>query len=296
MDTKDIEGEMGKTVVLLTLAALLSGCALTQEKPLTSQPYFFSVDKTQNTLFDGYKVTYEQFKDAHNDFDRFIIVWEYAQLRKIDISQQLVKEAEEYFVIKAKGNENVLMTELMDSYFKDIIAKSSPKNREGFIHKKEPNWLLNDYELFSALKQQDASKSDAEIYQEIGLTNFEKNNTNRAKQYLKKAVELDPKLYWSWYNLGILYIDTKEGYNYFKKATEVEPKFPTPYYWMAYYHCRNKEDAKAVPLFKKYIELAEGDSEEEGRLKFAKEVLADLLSGKNGQSLSIMRRLTEENE
>ena len=153
------------------------------------------------------------------------------------------------------------------------------------------DWDKIDARLFDTLKQ-DTGKSDAEIYQAIGLTHFKQEKWDRAEKYLKKAVELNPKLQWSWYNLGLLDPDTEEGYNYFKKATEANPRFSVPYYWMAYYRCRNREDKKAIPLFKKYLEVAEAekDPQEEGRIKVAKEALADLLAGKEGQSLSMMRR------
>ena len=158
--------------------------------------------------------------------------------------------------------------------------------------KENVDWDKIDSKLFYTLKQ-DSGKSDAEIYQAIGLTHFKQENWDRAEKYLKKAVELNPKLHWSWYNLGLLYIDTEEGYNYFKKATEANPKFSVPYYWMAYYRCRNREDKKAIPLFEKYLEVAHGDKEETGRIKVAKEVLGDLVSGKEGQSLKMMRRISE---
>lgn len=146
-----------------------------------------------------------------------------------------------------------------------------------------------DAKLFDTLKQE-GGESDAEVYQVMGLTHLEKENWDRAKKYLKKAVELNPKLEWSWYNLALLYMDTEEGYNYNMKATEANPKFSIPYYWMAYYRCRNREDKQAIPLFKKYIELAEGDPQEEGRIKVAKGVLSDLLVGREGKNLSMMRR------
>ena len=160
--------------------------------------------------------------------------------------------------------------------------------------KKNVDWDKIDARLFATIKQE-TGESNAEIYQAMGLTHQKQENWDRAEKYFKKAVELNPKLQWSWYNLALLYTDTEEGYNYNKKATEANPKFPIPYYWMAYYRCRNREDKKAIPLFKKYLEVAEAekDPQEEGRIKVAKKVLAELLVGKEGQNLSMMRRLEE---
>jgi len=117
------------------------------------------------------------------------------------------------------------------------------------------------------------------------------NQWERAVVHFKKAVELDSKLHMSWYNLGLIYIDSEEGYNYFKKATEANPKFAVPYYWMAYYRCRYREDKKAIPLFQKYLDVAnKGDKEESGRIRVAKEALEDLLAGREGKELSMMRK------
>lgn len=51
-------------------------------------------------------------------------------------------------------------------------------------------------------------------------------------------------------------------------------------------------------MFEKYLEVAgmEKDSQEEGRIKVAEEVLQDLLAGREGQSLSMMRRMSEDNK
>jgi len=174
-------------------------------------------------------------------------------------------------------------------------AKEAAKLRLKSRDSEQVDWDKIDARLFLTIKQE-GGKSDAEIYQAMGIAHQKQENWDRAEKYFKKAVNLDPKLQWSWYNLALLNTDTEEGYNYNKKATEASPKFSIPYYWMAYYRCRNREDKKAIPLFEKYLELAVGDKQEEGRIKVAKEVLADLKAGKEGQSLSMMRRLPEEED
>lgn len=138
-------------------------------------------------------------------------------------------------------------------------------------------------------------KDDAKLFQTIGLDSFKNRDWAQAQLYLNKAVKLDHKLYLSWYGLGLLNIDNQEGYNYLKKSVEIKPDFPLPYYWMACYHCRIREDQKAVPLFEKYIKLAKGNPGEENRLIAAKEVLQELKSGKEGKAL-IMLRETSKNE
>lgn len=139
-------------------------------------------------------------------------------------------------------------------------------------------------------------KEDANFLQTLGVGSFQKRDWAQAQLYLSKAVELDRTLYLSWCYLGLLNIDNQEGYNYLKKSAEIKPDFPLPYYWMAYYHCRTREDPKAIPLFKKYIELAEGNPGEENRLIAAKEVLQELESGKEGKALIAIREASEARE
>lgn len=160
---------------------------------------------------------------------------------------------------------------------------------------KHVDWDKIEYHLYQDLKAEHPEKSEAEIEQAIGGALLESGNQwEKSTVHLKKAVELDPKLYLSWYWLGLINLDTEEGYNYFKKTTEAKPDFPTPYYWMAYYRCRNKEDKKATSLFKKYLEVARGNEEETGRIMLAEEVLQDLLAGREGNKLKCMRRPPEE--
>ncbi len=132
-------------------------------------------------------------------------------------------------------------------------------------------------------------QADAKLFQTIGLDSFKEGNLAGAQLYLSKAVKSDDQLYLSWYYLGLLNINNQEGYSYLKKSAEIEPDFPLPYYWMAYYHCRVKEDQKAIPLFRKYIELAKGDPGEMNRLLAAREALQELESGKEGRALTMIR-------
>jgi tetratricopeptide (TPR) repeat protein len=153
------------------------------------------------------------------------------------------------------------------------------------------DWDKIDERLYFDLRKQ-GNYTDAEVFQAIGLTHFQQKRWDRAEGYLKQSVGMEPNLYQAWYHLGLLYMDTEEGYRYFENATLANSGFSTPYYWMAYYRCRNREDERAIPLFEKYIEVAkaEDDAMESGRLEVAEEVLQDLKDGTEGRSLSIMRR------
>ena len=133
-------------------------------------------------------------------------------------------------------------------------------------------------------------KEDAAMFQEIGLAYFQQKDLRASSIFLSKAVQLNPKLYLSWYCLGLLNVNSPQGYDYLKKAAQEKPEFPNPYYWMAYYHCRLGEDRKAISLFKEYIKLAKGKFGEEERVRAAKEVLQELESGKEGKFLTEIRK------
>ena len=152
------------------------------------------------------------------------------------------------------------------------------------------DWDKIEARLYEELKAK-GTNSDAEIHQAIGYAFLKtENQWERARVRFKKAVKLDPSLYSSWYCLGILNPDTKEGRGYFKKAIEAKPDYPPPYYWLAYSYCRNRMDKKAVPVFEKYLEVAKGDLNEQSRIKTAKGVLEDLYAGKEGENISKLRK------
>lgn len=145
-----------------------------------------------------------------------------------------------------------------------------------------------DNNLFNTLKE--SGQSEAEICQWLGVLHINKENWERASTYFKKAVSLNPRLYLSWYNLGLLYIDTEEGNSYFKKAIDAEPDFPASYYWLAFVYCRNRQNKEAIRTFKKYIELAESIPSEATRYKKARQVLAELLTGRESKELWKIRK------
>jgi tetratricopeptide (TPR) repeat protein len=158
------------------------------------------------------------------------------------------------------------------------------------------DWANIDVALYNKFKSQ--GSEEPEIFQAIAYAHFYNENWSRAESYFKKAAQLDPNLYWSWYNLGLINIHTEEGFGYFKQAALANPEFPTPYYWMAYYRCRIREDNKAIPLFEQYLEIAKGKHEdsEQARIAMAEEVLADLLAGREGHSLSVMREKSSQSD
>ena len=157
--------------------------------------------------------------------------------------------------------------------------------------KENIDWSKIERRLYEDLKEE-GNKGEAEIYQIIGYSLMEVDNQwERATVYFKKAVDIDPSLYFSWYNLGLIYIDDEEGCEYFKKTIEAKPDFVPPYYWIAYNYCRHYRDIEAIPAWEKYLEVAELKNEvnEQGRINTARKVLKELKSGRAGDEAKKIR-------
>ena len=121
----------------------------------------------------------------------------------------------------------------------------------------------------------------------------DEKTAEEAELHLRRAVELDPTLYWAWYDLAILHMDTEEGNQYLKNAIAANPKFPEPYYWLAYTYARNRRDTEAIPVFERYLQMTQGNPSEDGRMEVAGKLLTELRTGIEGEELRKVRRPTE---
>jgi len=152
------------------------------------------------------------------------------------------------------------------------------------------DWDKIEAALYVQVKIDHPDKSDAEIHQVVGYALLKTDNQwERAVSHFRKAVELDPKLYFSWYNLGLMDPDTEEGRNSFRKCIEAKSDFPPAYYWLGYSLCRNRHDEKALPVLEEYLKIAEDDPKEEGRYNFATKLVKELRVRKEGESLKMLR-------
>ncbi|MFH1771553.1 MAG: hypothetical protein ABH872_01940 [Candidatus Omnitrophota bacterium] len=145
--------------------------------------------------------------------------------------------------------------------------------------------------FFSELRK-NSNKSDAEVYQAMGYAYLRSYDLReKAAFYFNKALELDPALYWSWYNLGIIHLGTDTGNKLLNKAIGINPDCIPAYYWLAYSHCIMGQDDKAIPVFNNYLKLAATDPAEAGRINVAREILAELIDGIDGDNLKKIREL-----
>ena len=150
------------------------------------------------------------------------------------------------------------------------------------------DWSKIEQRMNDDLKTQ-GGKSEAEIEAAIGHALLMLDNQwERATVHLKRAVELDPKRYMAWYDLGLIYMGSEEGDGYLRKSTEANPSFAPSFYWLGYTACRIGHDKDAIVAFEKYLQVAQG-SEEADRIKVATTLLAELRSGKPGVEVEKIR-------
>jgi tetratricopeptide (TPR) repeat protein len=156
---------------------------------------------------------------------------------------------------------------------------------------KPVDWDKMEAQFYSDLKATQGNHTEAGLEQALGYMLLKKDQWERAAIHYKKAVKLDPTLFNSWYNLGIIYIDKEEGNEDFRRAIKANPDYPPPYYWLAYNYCKARKDKEAISIFEKYIKVAtkSSDSNEADRIDFAKKLLKELYSGKGGEDLKEIR-------
>lgn len=148
-----------------------------------------------------------------------------------------------------------------------------------------------EQDIYDVIKIQHQDLSEAEVQQVMGFAMMKDKKWDRAETYFKDAVKLDPKLYKSWYNLGLINIASLKAYEYFGQAIKANPDYSTPYYWIAYNKTREGKFKEALPLWRDYLgvagkEIARGNKNEQERVEVATEVVKEIRSGKEGEELS----------
>lgn len=150
--------------------------------------------------------------------------------------------------------------------------------------KETAEWAKLDERLFFSIKQEQRV-DDAGAYEILGRTHFQENRYDRAAFYLKKAIDLNPKLYLSWFYLGLINMNKPE--EYLKKSIEINPKFAPSYYWLASYYCRAGRLDESVKYFKKYISAAGNEPMEKDRVIMARGFIEEIKNGeKDYESIS----------
>ena len=128
-------------------------------------------------------------------------------------------------------------------------------------------WDDEDRQLFKDTKKEH-DIDNAETYQLLGTAFLMEHRINKATICFKRAVRLDPKLFFSWHHLGILNMNNPELY--FKKAIEIDPRFSPSFYCLARYYKKCDKKQEAQKYFKLYLEVVDrNDPEQKNMIKAA---------------------------
>lgn len=158
------------------------------------------------------------------------------------------------------------------------------------IYAEEPDEL--DSRLFRELKAEH-KLTDAQTYELLGLTYLQEGDSERAAIYFNEAVSLDPILYLSWYNLGLLNMDMDDPEYYFEEAIEVNPEFSPPYYWLASYYCKAKKKTESIKYFEEYLKVADKDDpQEKDRIEMAGYFIKEMKAGNDDYNSIIEKALS----
>jgi tetratricopeptide (TPR) repeat protein len=139
-------------------------------------------------------------------------------------------------------------------------------------------WDKVDAQFMKRAKAETGDKLSAEVYQKLGLSYFRQEMFDRAFLYFNAAVKADPRLYWSWYYLGLL--NLQDAGTYFEKAIQANNRFAPAYYWLGRYYMRKENSAQAIRIFEDYLRVADTDPNEQERVLEVQGLLGTLRPAK----------------
>jgi len=166
------------------------------------------------------------------------------------------------------------MKNLVGLWLLIVVQCMSLYAEEGII---SVNWDKQDSQLFEELKKEHKLE-DAQAYELLGRAYLHQDFWEKASICFERAAQLNPKLYLSWYNLGLINIDNPELF--FKKAIEANPKFAPPYYWLAMYYKQCGKEVESIEYFDRYLKVVDrNDPQEKSRIKVAEDAVKGVKNG-----------------
>ena len=151
------------------------------------------------------------------------------------------------FLKKEEKNRN-----LLERYGMEAVAFYHPTipYKEGKEEEAEKEYL----EFLQRYPQRSA------VYNKLGVLYFLTNRKEKAKEYLQKALAINPFYATAYFNLGLV-VEEEGDYNQaislFQKARKYAPRFPEVYKKLGYIYSRKlKYKDEARFYFQKYLQLA----------------------------------------
>ena len=133
-----------------------------------------------------------------------------------------------------------------------------------------------DARLIKRLEAQTGADK-ASLYQTLGFSYFRQENFDRAFLYFNAAVQVNPRLYWSWYYMGLL--DPEDAETCFKKAIVANRDFAPAHYWLGRHYGKRGMFEEAIRAFEGYLKSAWSDPNENARTDEVRELLRKLRQG-----------------
>lgn len=99
---------------------------------------------------------------------------------------------------------------------------------------------------------------DGGAFNSLGLVYLDQGNYQKAEIYLRKALEVEPRLANIYNNLGALLSSTNrsdEAYLAYQKAVEIDPNYTTALLNLGIYHTNKKQYKQAISSFQKATDL-----------------------------------------
>jgi len=192
-------------------------------------------------------------------------------------SSIIFQRGEHMFGMVVLNKAKVSISFVLMFYFFTMTAQAQKAGVETGAKADVKSGQENVDEAFYKQLKLTTGRDDALIYQAMGMGYFEQEKFDKSYEFFKKAVKLNLKLYWSWYYLGLLRMESPE--EYFKKAIGAGPQFAPPYYWLARYYCKAKNIKESMRYFQEYLDAAKDSFDERERVKTAKYFIISMQDG-----------------
>lgn len=136
-----------------------------------------------------------------------------------------------------------------------------------YIKLKQYDKAVEEFEfVLEKLKEEkvdlEGNETAASIYASLGELYMDKNDFEKAKEYFKKSITIDPSNYALSYNVAEILFNSNnidEAIHYYKLTAEIKPEWPKSYLKLGYCYLNKGETKTAIDYLNKFVELSPED-------------------------------------